>query len=120
MIRKTSRLPLALQDCGVAGDGGGDGGLDRVGSRMTGVIGYVGCCGGVTGGACGRLSRSMIGGPSGGVGSECGLARVNHRQVTSRPSACSFDGLARPLVFRVHFLKVRERVLGAVSGPDRQ
>jgi hypothetical protein len=45
---------------------------------VTGVIGYVGCCSGVTGGACSSLGGSIIGSACGGVGSECGFARVNH------------------------------------------
>ncbi len=120
MLWKMLRLPLALYDGCVAGDAGGDGGLDGVGGRVTGVIGNVGCCGGVTGGVCRSLGGRILGVAGGGMGSECGFPCVNHRQVAARPSARCFNGLARPLVFRVHFLKVRERVLGAVCGPDRQ
>lgn len=46
---------------------------------MAGVIGDVGGCSGVTGGACGSSCRNVIGVAGGGVGGKCGSARLAHR-----------------------------------------
>jgi hypothetical protein len=87
---------------------------------MPGVIGYVSRCSSVAGRACSRPGGSIGCRACGGVGRECGFARFHHCQIAALPSAPGFDGMARPLVLRVHFLEVREHVPGAIAGPGNQ
>ena len=79
MLRKAPVLPISFRVSGVAGDFRGGGGFDSVGGRVTGVVSYVGRCGGVAGGACGSLGCFVIGVAGGGVGSQGRRARVGHR-----------------------------------------
>ena len=101
-------------DCGVGGGGYG------VGGSVRGVTGNVGGCGGVTGVAGGSAGRSLIGVAGGGVGGECGGARLAHRNLTTHPGTSCFDSIPRSVVFRVLLLEVWEYVLGAASGPEHQ
>jgi len=84
------------------------------------MTGDMGGCGGVTGGTGGRSGRSVIGVAGGGVGGECGGARLAHRYLATHPGTPGFDGFARPVVSRVLRLEVRQHMLGAVGGPERQ
>ena len=57
MLWKASVLPITFRGSDIAGIGGERGGgssLDSVGGGVTGVVGDVGGCGSVTGGACGK------------------------------------------------------------------
>jgi hypothetical protein len=80
----------------------------------------VGGCGGVTGGAGGGAGRRLIGVAGGGVGGNCGGARLAHRNLTTHPGTPCFEGIPRSVVFRVLLLEVWEYVLGAFSGPEHQ
>jgi hypothetical protein len=87
---------------------------------VTGVTGDVRGRGGMTGGTGGGAGSSVIGIAAGGVGGECGGARLAHRHLTSHPGTPCFDSFPRPVVSRVLLLEVREYTLSAVSGPARQ
>jgi hypothetical protein len=74
--------------------------------RCSGIVGISGDCG-----------------DSGGLdsaGSKCGFACLALHQLATRPSAPCFEGFARSVVFRVLFLEIREQVLRAIGGPERQ
>ena len=118
VLGKAAVLPFTLRVC-CAGIGCRCG-LERIRGGVSGVTGHVcGSCG-VTGGTCGSAGCGVIGVSCGSVRGDCGCARLAARNLATRPCACSLDGLARPVVFRVLLLKEREHVLGAVGGPERQ
>lgn len=123
VLRKASVLPITFRGGGSVGGGGiggvGDG-LNSVGGGVAGVTGYMGGCGGVTGSTGGSAGRTIISVASGGVGGNCGSARLAALYLTPRPGAPCFKGFARSVVFRVLLLEVREHVLGAVGGPEHQ
>jgi hypothetical protein len=105
---------------GFGGDGGAGGGGDSVGGSVTGVTDNVGGCGGVTGGTGSGTGRSLIGVAGGSVSCKCGGARLAQRYLATHPGAPCFDSFTRSVVFRVFLFKVREDMLGAVSGPEHQ
>jgi hypothetical protein len=72
---------------------------------MTGVTCHVGGAGGVTGGTSDGTGRRVVRVAGRGVGGNCGDARLATRYFTTRPSTPSFDGSARPLVFRILLLE---------------
>jgi hypothetical protein len=123
VLRKASELPFTF----LGGGGGGGGGYGRVGGGgdsvrggVTGVTGHVGGSSGVTGGAGGGASRTFIRVASGGVGGDCGGARLTHPYLAPRPCSRCLDSFPRSVVARVLLLEMREYVLGAVGGPERQ
>jgi hypothetical protein len=67
-----------------------------------------------------RRPRTFIGGAGGGVGDNCGGARLATPYLATRPGAPGFNGFARPVVLRGVLLEVWEHVLGAVGGPKRK
>ena len=87
---------------------------------MTGVARDVGGCSGVTGGPSCRSGRRIIGITSGGVGGECGSARLAHRHLPTHPGTPCFEGFTRPVIRRVFFLEARKHMLGAVGSPEHQ
>ncbi len=110
MVLPTNLNPRFLRSALKASDCGG----------VTGVAGHVRGSSRVTGGAGGGAGRTFIGGAGGGVGGNCRVARLAALDLTTRPCARGFDGFARPVVFRVLLLEVREHMLGADGGPERQ
>jgi hypothetical protein len=101
-----SILPVPFRGSGTRGRFSG-GGLDGIAGCVSGMIGYMGCCGGVTGSACGGFSSSIPGRTGSGVRGERSFAGIRHRQVASRPSARCCDGFSWPVVFWMYFLEVR-------------
>ena len=119
------REALALPVAFLGGSGGVHrvGGLcspDGVGGGVRSVGGDVGCRGGVSRGASGGLGLGSIGLAGGGVGGERGGACLAHLHPSARPGTPRLDGPPRPGVSRALLLEVREHVLGAVGGPERQ
>ena len=116
-------LPFTFRGGGSAGVGWNCGcgcGGDSVGGGVPGMTGHVGGAGGVTRGTGDGAGRNVIGVAGRSVGgNRCG-ARLAALYLTPRPSARCFDGLARPVVFRVLLLEVPKHVLGAVGSPERQ
>jgi hypothetical protein len=123
VLRKVSVLPITFLGGGGGGGGGGDGGVgdggDSVGGGVAGVTGHVGGCGGMTGGTGGGTGCSVIGVAGGGVGGNCGGARLAARYLTTHPGTPCFDGFPRSVVVWVLLLEVWEYMLGAVSRPER-
>jgi hypothetical protein len=100
VLRKASVLPITFL-------GGGSG---RVGGDLCGV------------GGGGYSVVGSVRGVSGDVGGKCGGARLTHRYLITHPGTPCLESIARPAVFRVLLLEVREYMLGeymlgAVSGP---
>ena len=122
MLRKATVLPITfLRGCsGRVRGNGGDRGVDRVGGGVTSVLGDVSCCGGMTSGACSCSGRCVIDVAGGSVGGHCGGARFTARYLTTRPSAPCVDSCSRSAVIRVVLFEIREHVIGAVGGPERQ
>jgi len=66
---------------------------------------HMGRSSGVSGGTSDSTGRAFIGSAGGGVGGNCGGPRSAGRYLTAHPSTRCFNGLARPVVLRVHLLK---------------
>ena len=117
-----SALPVALASpCGVAPALGGSGphGLDGIGSCSELMRGNMGDDSGLAGG-----ERGVSGSPSQGPGGTHGVttrgARLHHRELPSRPSAHTLDGLSRSRVRRLSRLEDVEDVLRTRCGPQSQ
>ena len=123
MFRQALVLPIAFSgSCilGVVGAGGVCGGLDCVCGGVAGVTGHVGGSGGLASGTGGSSGRTFIRVAGGGVGGDSGGSRHTHPYLATRPCSRCLDGYPRSVVIRVLLLEVREHVLGAVGGPERQ
>ena len=126
MLRKAPVLPIMF--CGgdssgvggVGGDGGSSGSGDSEGGGVTGVTGDVGGRGGVTGGTGGSAGGSVIGSARRRMGSQCGGARLAHRDLATHPCTPRCDCFPRAVVVRVLLLKVGEDMFGAGGGPEHQ
>jgi hypothetical protein len=115
--RKASALPTAF--FGGSNSGGG-GGFDGVGGGVTGVAGHVGGSGGMTRGTRCGAGRPFIRVAGGGVGGNCGCARLAAFNFALRPGASCFNGFARPIISRVFLLEERKHMPGAAGGPERK
>jgi hypothetical protein len=117
-------LPITFPGGGGVGisgvSGGGGSGRGTVSCGVNSVTGHVsgGC--GVTGGAGGSASRSLIDVAGSGVGGKCGGTRLAHRDLTTHPCTPGFDSFPRSVVFQVLRLEVWEYMLGAVGCPEHQ
>jgi hypothetical protein len=74
----------------------------------------------LTGGTGGGSRSAFIRVASGGVCGDRGGARLTYAYLAARPCSRCLDGFARSVIARVLRLEVREHVLGAVGGPERQ
>src|SRR5215208_1081091 len=84
------------------------------------MTGHVRGSGSLTSGPRCSAGRTFIRAAGGGVGSDPGGAGLAHSYLSSCPGACRLDSFPRSLVLRVLLLIVREHVLGAVGGSQRQ
>jgi len=99
MLRKVTDLPIALlggSSVGVGGDGGVGDSLDPVGRSMTGVVGNLDGCSGVTG----STGRRIIGIAGAGVSGGCGFSDLGN---------CHY-GSSRRIETRSRFSKELETV----------
>jgi hypothetical protein len=116
VLWKASGLPFAFLGGGYVRVGGGD----SVRSGVTGVTDHVGCSSGVTSGTGGGTGRTFICIASGGVGGDCGGTCLAHPYFAPRPCSRRLDSFPRAVIARILLLEMREYVLGAVGGPERQ
>ncbi|HEX5850788.1 MAG TPA: hypothetical protein VFY59_16450, partial [Rubrobacter sp.] len=52
--------------------------------------------------------------------SEGCTAGLRHRDLTPRPGACQFDGVAWPVVSGMRLLEMVQHMLGAIGRPERE
>jgi len=112
-------LPLSFPPWWGVGAVGSGNGLPRVGRgglRMGGHVGRRRC---MPGGAC-RRDRGTLGLPRGGVCGEGELSGLDHSKIACSPSTTGLNRLAWSLITRMYVLEVRQHMLRAVSGPQRQ
>jgi len=84
---------------------------------MGGHVGRRRC---MPGGACGRDRGGTLGLPRGGVRGEGELSGLDHSKIACSPSTTGLNRLAWSLITRMYVLEVRQHMLRAVSGPQRQ
>ncbi len=116
-----SRLPLPFPGDGEArGVDGVAGCGESVGGSVTRVAGNVGGCGSATGRSGGGTGGRVVNSTGGGVGGECGCARVGQCNLAVGPGTRGCESSARSGVVRVLPLEGREHILSTVSGPEHE
>ena len=120
MLGDVPMLPLSFPNWGfVAAVGGGDG-LACVGRGGLRMSGHMGRRGSMPGGASGRDRGGTLSLPRGGMRGEGELPGLDHCKLTCCPGASGLNRLARSVITRMLVLEVRQHMLRAVSGPQRQ
>jgi hypothetical protein len=109
-LKQMPVLPIAF----LGGNGGG------IISGMDGVAGNVGGPSGVPGSAGNRAGGPFFAIAGGGVCGKRGGTGRSHWYFAARPRARRSYGQPGPLVFRILLLEMRQNVLRAVGGPNRQ